>query len=149
MSEQTAARTSLQCTLQLSLQGKISLAKKKKKSVSKRFDLVSLYLRLFLGHFRRLFRVADFFLRVHLRRTLLDVNLVRHTRRSTDEEVEERRDVETGVALDLGESVLELIAALLEEAIVVRKVQGVQDTCLLYTSPSPRDRQKSRMPSSA
>ena len=26
---------------------------------------------------------------------------------------------------------------------------GLQDTCLLYTSPSPRDRQKSRMPSSA
>ena len=27
---------------------------------------------------------------------------------------------------------------------------GVEDeTCLLYTSPSPRDRQKSRMPSSA
>ena len=25
----------------------------------------------------------------------------------------------------------------------------VRDTCLLYTSPSPRDRQKSRMPSSA
>ena len=25
----------------------------------------------------------------------------------------------------------------------------VADTCLLYTSPSPRDRQKSRMPSSA
>ena len=24
-----------------------------------------------------------------------------------------------------------------------------KDTCLLYTSPSPRDRQKSRMPSSA
>ena len=24
-----------------------------------------------------------------------------------------------------------------------------EDTCLLYTSPSPRDRQKSRMPSSA
>ena len=34
-------------------------------------------------------------------------------------------------------------------------VDGIQDqytrlvTCLLYTSPSPRDRQKSRMPSSA
>ena len=28
-------------------------------------------------------------------------------------------------------------------------VQRVYDTCLLYTSPSPRDRQKSRMPSSA
>ena len=26
---------------------------------------------------------------------------------------------------------------------------GVAMTCLLYTSPSPRDRQKSRMPSSA
>ena len=26
---------------------------------------------------------------------------------------------------------------------------GITNTCLLYTSPSPRDRQKSRMPSSA
>ena len=26
---------------------------------------------------------------------------------------------------------------------------SVEHTCLLYTSPSPRDRQKSRMPSSA
>ena len=29
------------------------------------------------------------------------------------------------------------------------KVIAVFETCLLYTSPSPRDRQKSRMPSSA
>ena len=29
------------------------------------------------------------------------------------------------------------------------KVTGAAETCLLYTSPSPRDRQKSRMPSSA
>ena len=28
-------------------------------------------------------------------------------------------------------------------------VPAALDTCLLYTSPSPRDRQKSRMPSSA
>ena len=28
-------------------------------------------------------------------------------------------------------------------------MNGGIDTCLLYTSPSPRDRQKSRMPSSA
>ena len=28
-------------------------------------------------------------------------------------------------------------------------VTGAADGCLLYTSPSPRDRQKSRMPSSA
>ena len=27
--------------------------------------------------------------------------------------------------------------------------QNIPGTCLLYTSPSPRDRQKSRMPSSA
>ena len=29
-----------------------------------------------------------------------------------------------------------------------RRIDGVKD-CLLYTSPSPRDREKSRMPSSA
>ena len=31
----------------------------------------------------------------------------------------------------------------------LQDVAGVLWTCLLYTSPSPRDRQKSRMPSSA
>ena len=30
-----------------------------------------------------------------------------------------------------------------------RKLEGDKEICLLYTSPSPRDRQKSRMPSSA
>jgi len=30
-----------------------------------------------------------------------------------------------------------------------RNTQAPSSTCLLYTSPSPRDRQKSRMPSSA
>ena len=29
------------------------------------------------------------------------------------------------------------------------RVMSLSDACLLYTSPSPRDRQKSRMPSSA
>ena len=29
------------------------------------------------------------------------------------------------------------------------KLYGITNSCLLYTSPSPRDRQKSRMPSSA
>ena len=32
---------------------------------------------------------------------------------------------------------------------VLANVDGLVDYCLLYTSPSPRDRQKSRMPSSA
>ena len=31
----------------------------------------------------------------------------------------------------------------------VSQVSGGDTVCLLYTSPSPRDRQKSRMPSSA
>ena len=33
--------------------------------------------------------------------------------------------------------------------VAVRLNKGSLQTCLLYTSPSPRDRQKSRMPSSA
>ena len=32
---------------------------------------------------------------------------------------------------------------------IEKKVKPQIDACLLYTSPSPRDRQKSRMPSSA
>ena len=35
------------------------------------------------------------------------------------------------------------------DAASLAKVQGRFKDCLLYTSPSPRDRQKSRMPSSA
>ena len=36
-----------------------------------------------------------------------------------------------------------------EEALYEDAVNAVLPVCLLYTSPSPRDRQKSRMPSSA
>ena len=32
---------------------------------------------------------------------------------------------------------------------ILSSVISIEETCLLYTSPSPRDRQKSRMPSSA
>ena len=59
-------------------------------------------------------------------------------------------------------SVLKLMAAtvLAEGTFVLRNVPAIEDVtcmadllrsmgCLLYTSPSPRDRQKSRMPSSA
>ena len=41
---------------------------------------------------------------------------------------------------------LELTA---EQAVAVRYALLLHTNCLLYTSPSPRDRQKSRMPSSA
>ena len=37
----------------------------------------------------------------------------------------------------------------LEEKIQIAEVLEEMQVCLLYTSPSPRDRQKSRMPSSA
>ena len=33
--------------------------------------------------------------------------------------------------------------------VAMRAMNGLKRICLLYTSPSPRDRQKSRMPSSA
>ena len=36
-----------------------------------------------------------------------------------------------------------------EKNISILKQFGVTDSCLLYTSPSPRDRTRSRMPSSA
>ena len=35
------------------------------------------------------------------------------------------------------------------EGVVIAKRNRGLNSCLLYTSPSPRDRQKSRMPSSA
>ena len=47
---------------------------------------------------------------------------------------------------------LKSVAAGKEAAISINgsvNVEGESYTCLLYTSPSPRDRQKSRMPSSA
>ena len=53
--------------------------------------------------------------------------------------------VTDGIDLGLSEQAgsLSLKAQLLIEA------PALTTTCLLYTSPSPRDRQKSRMPSSA
>ena len=54
-------------------------------------------------------------------------------------------------------SVAERGLGLIEEAAMAARIQAkvlfghvlLPNTCLLYTSPSPRDRQKSRMPSSA
>ena len=43
----------------------------------------------------------------------------------------------------------EFMQAVTEVAETVIPYIVTQDICLLYTSPSPRDRQKSRMPSSA
>ena len=43
----------------------------------------------------------------------------------------------------------EQVQALVEGGVDVLLVETIFDTCLLYTSPSPRDRTRSRMPSSA
>ena len=39
--------------------------------------------------------------------------------------------------------------SLFEQLILIKHSGELSGDCLLYTSPSPRDRQKSRMPSSA
>ena len=52
---------------------------------------------------------------------------------------------------DVAEAVRGLGATVLKPRKAPRNVARVKQSkgCLLYTSPSPRDRQKSRMPSSA
>ena len=52
-----------------------------------------------------------------------------------------------GITVSGGEPLLQM--DFLTELFRKAKEAGVHTTCLLYTSPSPRDRQKSRMPSSA
>ena len=52
--------------------------------------------------------------------------------------------------IDIREKINELLVALASAGIDVSRVNFSNPmSCLLYTSPSPRDRQKSRMPSSA
>ena len=66
-------------------------------------------------------------------------------------------DILAGLAIEAADSLIDLGDEDDIERIFVKRLQikegGVMDSslesCLLYTSPSPRDRQKSRMPSSA
>ena len=58
-------------------------------------------------------------------------------------------DFTTGIAVNsLGHGHPKLVAALKAQAEKLWHVSNLY-TCLLYTSPSPRDRTRSRMPSSA
>ena len=50
-----------------------------------------------------------------------------------------------GDSVEMDETILEIATDKVDSEIP----SPVSGTCLLYTSPSPRDRQKSRMPSSA
>ena len=58
-------------------------------------------------------------------------------------------DEEIGVLRLAGEVLLDTDQRGAALALGVQAADDVAGTCLLYTSPSPRDRQKSRMPSSA
>ena len=53
------------------------------------------------------------------------------------------------VILDLGSTENTVLARAIRDLGVYSEIHPHDITCLLYTSPSPRDRQKSRMPSSA
>ena len=79
---------------------------------------------------------------------------------STQNIVENERVLKIGVLLplsgkfqDTGQSFLKAIQLALfdigNENIKIYPKDSKANACLLYTSPSPRDRQKSRMPSSA
>ena len=45
----------------------------------------------------------------------------------------------------------EILNAIAEKSVmdIVELISAMEENCLLYTSPSPRDRTRSRMPSSA
>ena len=54
------------------------------------------------------------------------------------------------IAADSGNGKTHLLSSLCNEYDSLdKRIQYLNMDCLLYTSPSPRDRQKSRMPSSA
>ena len=48
-----------------------------------------------------------------------------------------------------GPRVIEILKGLNKKIFLDLKFHDIPNTCLLYTSPSPRDRTRSRMPSSA
>ena len=56
---------------------------------------------------------------------------------------------EAGYVSGVAASLESLVQVVHNQDGMVGKAPGIFQLCLLYTSPSPRDRQKSRMPSSA
>ena len=75
----------------------------------------------------------------------MDLNSARPDPTFASSSRDEYRDGGGRVSLAIYQCTKPVIAALNGSAVGV----GITMTCLLYTSPSPRDRQKSRMPSSA
>ena len=64
----------------------------------------------------------------------------------TPDVVEQRRAVRAALALGEGEKVLDIGSG---AGLLASEMAAEVGACLLYTSPSPRDRTRSRMPSSA
>ena len=58
-------------------------------------------------------------------------------------------DIETTGFEPEDSEILELYILKVVDNEIIDEFYSLFNTCLLYTSPSPRDRQKSRMPSSA
>ena len=67
---------------------------------------------------------------------------------ATTAQIEEFLPPEEFTEFPASMSTEEFLAAFMKKAEEV-KTEEAEAACLLYTSPSPRDRQKSRMPSSA
>ena len=63
-------------------------------------------------------------------------------------ETDGKRGLKLALEKDIGLLLLDLMLPGLNGYEICRKIKQ-EKPCLLYTSPSPRDRQKSRMPSSA
>ena len=79
----------------------------------------------------------------HLREKL------KKTKQALEEETQRRQqEAPTLATRELLEGRIEMLTQAFHSAIGVLR-EDLDKVCLLYTSPSPRDRQKSRMPSSA
>ena len=76
---------------------------------------------------------------------MLDIRIIREDADSVKERVKNRG----GDAHLLIDEILECDAIRREAETEKQKLQGERKSCLLYTSPSPRDQRGSRMPSSA
>ena len=66
-------------------------------------------------------------------------------------EVDGCAEISTAVSalMDVEDPIIEAYTLEVSSPGIDRPLTRLKDFCLLYTSPSPRDRQKSRMPSSA
>ena len=105
---------------------------------------------------RRLFRnsriIGKRFQIVHVRfgRELIEVTTFRANHKEADKTSKKKHAVESDKGVLLRDNVYgDLESDALRRDFTINALYYDSSTCLLYTSPSPRDRQKSRMPSSA